>query len=273
MLITNGGHLTKQGVLMSTLGIIHNFIQMKTKGAADHRGIDIVVAERFRAEFKRTGIARLNDFQVINDGNPQYANEFPRAAVAELYDKVLYRYKEEKADAANANKIMDAAEADTGPVITAVNGIVIDEIISHGDKCQVRVHSEKPNEEVTRIVNEIMSVKARATLELKLQMHRCDDQVKIGTLDMSPGSNNLYVYTTSDDVELVVGSVPKSVLVKTLWFLAGVHRLSPSYRKFLTVTVTEGRYTCGYKEGQWFFNTDGLTELEINVSKDLQVIA
>lgn len=257
-----GLYKSQQGVFMQ-YGVIHYQIKAFDP-KLNHLGLDITVASK--ARHKKEFELELSDFELLNSGHVMANSEFPSTPVAELFDKVVYKYFEQPKVEEVKKELEQQAESITVPV----NGKIIKAIRRVGDNHEVITQDENPSEELKDIINKVFKIKGAADMKMTEQMTLCADKLRVGTLDIDK-NKKLFVHTASG-FEPVNGKVTRKQLIATLWFISKAYRQSPSFRKYLTVSVTEGKYTCGYKNGQPYFDTNGLSELEIKVINDLKLI-
>lgn len=246
-------------------GIIHGHINSFNPQMV-HDGLDIVISAK--ASTKPHHQLELGDFELINRGQIMPHSEFSTGPVADLYDKVIHKYFEQP-KIAEIKAEIEAADKETTTV--PVNGKVIKAIRKNGNEHEILTYEESPSEEMSKLVNEILRVKGIADMKMQEQMIYCANKLRIGTLDMPKGQNQIHVHV-ENGTQPVTTKVTRKQIIATLWFISKMYMLAPSFRKFLTVTIQDGKYTVGYKNGEPYFDTNGLSQLELDIIKDLSTI-
>jgi hypothetical protein len=243
-------------------GIIHYQIKMFDQQLG-HNGIDITVSAKSR--HKKSGL-ELSDYDLLNNCHVIMLPDFPAQPIADLFDKVICKYCEHP----KLEEIKQQADVEAKEIIIPVNGKVIKGIRKFGDKHEVLTHDANPSKELQNFVNKIIEVKGGADIKLKEQITKCANKLRVGTLDMTK-DKSLHVHTEASH-EPFNGRVTRKQLVATLWFISKCYMQAPSFRKYLTVSVSDGKYTCGYQNGEPYFKTDGLSDLEKSIVADLKLI-
>jgi hypothetical protein len=247
-------------------GVLHHQIK-NFDGKLSHSGLDIVVASR--ARHKKALDLELCDFDLLNRNHVILIPEFPVAPISELFDNVVCKYIEHPRLEEMSQKLEKESKEEK-TVTLPVNGKIIKAVRKIGNDHQIITHDMNPSEELNKLVNSIIQVKGGADMKLKEQLMLCADKLRVGTLDI--GKDKTLWRHTESKVEKVTGHITHKVLIKTIWFISKMYMQSPSFRKYLTISVTQGNYTCGYQNGEPFFNTKGLTQTEIDIINDLKLI-
>ena len=246
-------------------GIFHHQIKMFDQQLG-HNGIDINVSAKSR---HKKGGFELSDFDLLNNGHVIMLPDFPAQPISDLFDKVICKYCEHpKLD--EIKKQAEEEEKSNKEIIVPVNGKVIKAIRRVGNNHEVITHDLNPSQQLQQFMNKIIEVKGGADMKLKEQIIKCANKLRVGTLDIKK-DKSLHLHTESGN-EPFNGRVTRKQLIATLWFISRSYMHAPSFRKFLTVSVSDGVYTCGYNNGEPFFNTKGLSEMEITIINDLKLI-
>jgi hypothetical protein len=240
---------------MNTNGVLNNQIKMFDKNM-NHFGLDIAV--RATARNKSEYQLELKDFDLLNKGFIMSSSEFPRDSIAQLFDTVINKYfSTSKTDDSDVNKVSELP----------INGKVIKAIRKNGEKHEVVTHDPNPSEEMKTTINRIIELKGAADLKMQEQMIKCADALRVGTLDMT-NSTNLVVHT-KEGAEKLNGKVTRDQLIATIWFITKAYMIAPSFRKHLNVSVSDDKYSIGYKNGVPFVDQSNLNELEKGIISDL----
>lgn len=243
---------------MNKNGILHSQIKMFNKDLV-HYGLDIAVSPR--ATGKSAYQLELRDFDLLNKMYVASGSEFPQSSIVDLFDAVITKYFETSKPVEKSPEVSEIQ----------VNGKVIKAIRKVGEKHQVVTVDPNPSEELNNSINKIIELKGAADLKLNEQIIKCADVLRIGTLDMPKDSKELYVHT-KNGAEKMQGKIKRDQLLATLWFISKAYTTAPSFRKALNVSVTEGKYTFGYKNGEPFVDQTNLSEMEKQIVADLMTI-
>lgn len=249
---------------MKTYGIIHYHVNAFNK-SMKHEGLDIVRSHN--AGRKTDMQLELSDFDLLNGTFVMNHSEFRKEAIETLFSSVIFKYYEQPA----LVEAQAQSSSDSDEMVLPVNGKVIKSIIRKDGKETVITHDENPSDELKQQINMIIAAKSAADLQLKEQILKCANQLRVGTLDMPKNSTQLHVHTP-EGVKAWEGPVTRKQLIATLWFVTKSYMFAPSFRKHLTVSVTEGKYTCGYKSGVPVFETANLTQTELDILNDIKLL-
>lgn len=247
-------------------GIIHRQV-IAFNPELGHDGLDIVISSR--AVNKSTHQLELSDFELINRGCTMPHSEFNQGPIADLFNKVILKYFEQPKLKEVKEQMVAEAKKTTR---VSVNGKIIKAI----EKCEdesynIITHDESTTSpELHKAVNDILRVKGIADAKMQEQMVEIADKLRIGTLDM-PDGKELHVHVPKG-TEKVSGKVTRKQLIATLWFVSKMYMYSPTYRKYIGCTIEDGKYVCGYKNGEPYFETKGLSQLELDIINDLSTI-
>lgn len=233
-----------------------------------HLGLDIAVAPK--ASNKSFTKLELEDFELLNLGHVIPNQEFSASAVAELYDKVIFKYFEQP----KLEQVKEQIEEESKKTVELpIKGKFIKAIRKTGEEHEIITYDEsQATPEVNKLVNEILRVKGIADIKIKEQMLYCANKLRVGTLDMKKdGTRELHVHVEGG-TQPISGKIPRKQVIATLWFVTRMYMQAPSYRKYLSVDVQDGKYKCGYKNSIPYFETQGLSQLEIDIINDLKLI-
>lgn len=268
--------LINQGVFMSIRNMKFGFVHLHANqydNTVIHKGLDIIIDPN--SAWKGQMACELGDYNLINGNSSVSGSDFPRSKIEALYDNIIVKYFESKKKEV---AVAEAPQTSTEPpkqIEQAINGQVIKSLIKNGDKYQVRVYQDEPSQELIDAVNKLITLKSVVALQLQEQILICANKLRVGTLDMLPGSTRLKVHVEGDLVD-APNTIPRKQVIASLWFVTSQYLNAPSFRKNLNVTIKNGRYEAGYDKGVAYFKaSDGnsLTDLELGVANDLKLIA
>lgn len=234
-----------------------------------HKGLDLIIDPS--SGHKSYMSLEQYDYNIINGNSSVSGSDFPRSKIEELLNLIIYKYHETPKmidTKAKANEAADSEESTT----THINGKVIKAVVNTGDNQKAITYDEDPSQETIDIINTMITLRSMVKVELDEQILFCANQLRVGTLDMTKENNRLVVHTKEGYTD-APNRITRKQLIATLWFMTKQYANAPSFRKHLTISVTEGRYTAGYDKGVAFFKTEGLTQLEQDIASDLSLIA
>jgi hypothetical protein len=249
-------------------GFIHLHVN-KFDPSVRHKGLDVIV-DNNSAHLPQMSLEVYN-YNIIQGNSSVSGSDFPRGKIEVLYDTVISKYFEsqKKTDLILNLKQMDESDK---PVVIPINGEIIKDLIYTNGKESVRLYEENPAQEVSDIINKMITLKSVAAIQLKEQILKCSNQLRIGTLDMPKGTTQLVVHT-ADGVVPAPDRITRKQLIATLWFITSQYMNAPSFRKHLNLKIEQGNYELGYTNGEAYFKTEGLTDLEKAIAEDLMLIA
>lgn len=255
-------------------GIIHRQLKSMNKSLS-HAGYDIRLtptAER-RVGKNKSDAFELNDFEFISNFSTMTAPSYRKERVKDLYDSVLNKYyKEEHKVSEEIKKDVEEQRATRQgkKVIKELKDGKVIKALMEDENGDIYVTTWSDDEEVQRKVNTLFGLYSTAEIMLKKQILECKNKLKVGTLDIKKSTGELVIWKTPNETEPAPQKISLNTLKASIWFAAGLYNNAPSYRKFLNLDVSEGKYTARFVKGIFKYDTENLDETELAIVEDIK---
>ena len=227
-------------------------------------GLDI--ARKSNASHKQIDELELRDLDIVFEGIVFGTPSFPAANMLDAFQKVINRfYKQDN----------EETEEQEEKVLVIKNSNIIKAMhLTKDGRKFIITHRDEDTKKASEVFGEFAEVKAAADLLLKKRHVECFEKLAVGTLDLPKnGEMRFQVYKADGSTEPVRlekgGRIPRDQVLASLWIASQLYVNAPSYRKHMTVEITAGKYTMGFKANKFYFNQDNLDDFEKAIISDI----
>ena len=236
-----------------------------------HDGLDLRLK---REESNSSPLNRgPNSFEIVNQGRGFGDESFPTKAIARLLDDVIIKYFESKGSVKNTVENLNQAAAASLVELHIKDGKYLSKIVQTDNECQFHtIDKSKETEEMKQITADLWCLLAVAKSGIEDKTMQVNDKMKIGTIDSDKRTKNLGIWTTEGFVPYTKDTVPKKLLLTSLWYALRLHQSSKLFLEHINLEVSYKGYKAKITRGEVHLVTEGLSELTIDLYTDLRRI-